>query len=65
MTRIQSQLGISYSIILRYFGQKQHLPKSASRKPRYIVMKRSCVCRNGLVYHVSVCIICKSYTLVE
>lgn len=57
MTMTELQLWVNYNIILRYFKQKQHLPKFASYKPCYIFVKHSYVCRNGLAYHVSVCII--------
>lgn len=56
MTMTELRLGVSYDIIPRYFKQKQHLPKIASCKPWYIFMKHSYVCRNGLAYHVSVCL---------
>lgn len=56
MTMTELQPGVSYNIILRYFKQKQHLPQFASWKPCYIFVKRSYVCRNGLAYHVSVCL---------
>ena len=47
-----TDLRISYNII----QTRKYLSKFAPCKPRYVFMKCSCVCRNGLAFHVSVCL---------